>query len=187
MKTILKHIASIQTGVFAKPVPGGEVVYLQAKHFDEGGQISAELHSDLMADAISERHLLGRGDVLFAAKGVRNFTAVYDIEEPAVASTSFFVIRLEEKFKQRILPEFLAWLMNQPVAQAYLKGQAMGSSIVSISKGVLEELEISIPNIVIQEIILQISNLRNKEIQLKHQIDVLKNKQIQQIINNALK
>ena len=77
--------------------------------------------------------------------------------------------------------------MNQPVAQAYLKGQAMGSSIASISKGVLEELEVSVPNIVTQEIILQISNLRNKEIQLKQQIDVLKNKQIQQIINNALK
>jgi len=187
LKTTLKHIASIQTGVFAKPVPDGEVIYLQAKHFDEGGQISAEFHPDLMVGTISEKHLLRQGDVLFAAKGTKNFAAVYDIEEPAVASTSFFVIRLEEEFKQRILTEFLAWLMNHPAAQGYLKGQAMGSSIVSISKGVLEELEISIPNIATQEIILKISNLRNKEIRLKQQLEMLKNKQIQQIINNALK
>jgi len=187
LKTTLKHIASIQTGVFAKPVPNGEVIYLQAKHFDEGGQISTELHPDLMTDTISERHLLRQGDVLFAAKGTKNFAAVFNIIEPAVASTSFFVIRLENEYRHRILPEFLAWLMNHPVAQAYLKGQAMGSSIASISKGVLEELEVSAPNIVTQEIILQISNLRNKEIQLKQQIDVLKNKQIQQIINNAIK
>lgn len=187
MKTTLKHIASIQTGVFAKPVPDGDVIYLQAKHFDEAGQISVELHPDLMADTIPERHLLRQGDVLFAAKGTKNFAAVYNLEEPAVASTSFFVIRLENEFRHRILPEFLVWLMNHPVAQAYLKGQAMGSSIVSISKGVLEELEISIPNIATQEIILKISNLRNKEIRLKQQLEVLKNKQIQQIINNALK
>jgi restriction endonuclease S subunit len=187
LKTTLKHIASIQTGVFAKPTAEGEVVYLQAKHFDEAGQISSALHPDLMADTVSEKHLLRQGNVLFAAKGTKNFAAVYNIDEPAVASTSFFVIRLEEEFQHRILPEFLVWLMNHPVAQAQLKGQAMGSSIVSISKGVLEELEISIPNIKKQEIILQIINLRNKENQLKQQIDMLRNKQIQQIIINAIK
>jgi hypothetical protein len=186
LKTTLKHIASIQTGVFAKPVPDGEVIYLQAKHFDEAGQISAELHPDLMADAISERHLLRQGDVLFAAKGTKNFAAVYNIEEPAVASTSFFVIRLENEFQHRILPEFLAWLMNHPVAQSCLKGQAMGSSIASISKGVLEDLEISIPSIQKQHLILNISRLRNKEIELRQQIEMLRDKQIQQQILQAI-
>lgn len=190
MKTILKHIASIQTGVFAKPAPDGGVIYLQAKHFDEAGKIRAELHPDLMANTIPERHLLRRGDVLFAAKGTKNFATVYDIEEPAVASTSFFVIRLEEEFKQRIIPEFLAWLMNHPVAQSYLKGQAMGSSITSISKGVLEELEISIPSNKKQQLILEISRLRNNEIELRQQIEMLRDKQIQQqiiqVINDKL-
>ena len=187
MKTTLKHIASIQTGVFAKPAAEGDVIYLQAKHFDEAGQISAELHPDLMASSISERHLLRYGDVLFAAKGTKNFAAVYNLEEPAVASTSFFVIRLEEDFRYRILPKFLVWLMNHPIAQVYLKGQAMGSSIVSISKGVLEELEVSIPSIQKQQLILNISKLRNKEIELRQQIEMLRHKQIQQQILNAIK
>ncbi len=187
MKTTLKHIASIQTGVFAKPTADGEVVYLQAKHFDEAGQLNATLHPDLMAETVSDKHLLRQGDVLFAAKGTKNFAAVYDIEEPAVASTSFFVIRLEEEFKYRILPEFLVWLINHPVAQAYLKGQAMGSSIASISKGVLEELEISVPAIKTQELVLNISKLRNKEIALRQKIESLRDKQIQQQIINVLK
>ena len=187
MKTTLKNITSIQTGVFAKPTAEGEVVYLQAKHFDEAGQISAALHPDLKADSVSEKHLLKEGDVLFAAKGLKNFAAVYDIEEPAVASTSFFVIRLEEEFKSRVSPKFLAWLMNHPVAQAYLKGQAMGSSIASISKGALEDLEISVPAIETQELILNISELRNKEIALRQQIETLRDKQIQQQIINAIK
>ncbi len=190
MRTTLKHIASIQTGVFAKPVPDGEVIYLQAKHFDEAGQISAELHPDLMSDAISERHLLRHGDVLFAAKGTKNFAAFYNLEEPAVASTSFFLIRLEDEFQYSILPEFLVWLMNHTAAQVYLKGQAMGSSIASISKGVLEELEISIPSIQKQQLILNISKLRNKEIALRQKIESLRDKQIQQqiiqVINDKL-
>ncbi|MDP4270458.1 MAG: restriction endonuclease subunit S [Bacteroidota bacterium] len=187
LKTTLKHIASIQTGVFAKPTPEGEVIYLQAKHFDESGQINTELHPDLKADAFAVKHLLRKGDVLFAAKGTKNFAAVYDIEKQAVASTSFFVVKLNDKFRCRILPEFLAWQMNHPVAQTYLKGQAMGSSIVSISKGVLEELEISIPPIQKQQLILNISRLRNKEIELRQQIEMLRDKQIQQQILNAIK
>ena len=187
MKTTLKHIASIQTGVFAKPIAEGEVVYLQAKHFDEAGQISSMLHPDLMADTVSEKHLLRQGDVLFAAKGTKNFAAVYNIDEPAVASTSFFVIRLEDDFRSSVLPAFLSWLINHPVAQTFLKGQAMGSSIASISKVVLEELEISIPPIQKQELILNISKLRYKEIELRQQIEMLRHKQIQQQILNAIK
>lgn len=187
MRTSLKHISSIQTGVFAKPTAEGEVIYLQAKHFDESGLLSTTLHPDLMTDRISDKHLLIKGDVLFAAKGTKNFAAVYNIEMPAVASTSFFVIRLEEGFKDKISPEFLAWLINHPEAQVFLKGQAMGSSIASISKGVLEKLEISIPTIKTQELILNISKLRTKEIKLKQQIEVLRDKQIQQQVLNAIK
>lgn len=186
MKTTLKDIASIQTGVFAKPTAEGEVVYLQAKHFDEAGLINAILHPDLMAESIPERHLLRKGDVLFAAKGTKNFAAIYNIDEPSVASTSFFVIRLEEEFRVRILPEFLVWLMNHSITQAYLKGKAMGSSIASISKGVLEALEITIPPLQKQELILKISKLRNKEIELRQQIENLRDKQIQQQILKAI-
>lgn len=187
MKTTLKHIASIQTGVFTKPTAEGEVVYLQAKYFDEAGQLCSSLHPDLMADSISENHLLKQGDILFAAKGTKNFAAIFDLDLPAVASTSFFVIRLNAENTNQILPEFLVWLINQPTTQNLLKGQAMGSSIVSISKGVLEELEISIPIIQKQRLILTISKLRNKEVKLRQQIELLRDKQIQKQLSNAIK
>jgi len=63
----------------------------------------------------------------------------------------------------------------------------MGSSIASISKGALEELEISVPAIETQELILNITKLRNKEIELRQQIETLRDKQIQQQIINAIK
>lgn len=188
MKTTLGHIANIQTGIFAKPVSKGEIVYLQSKHFNENGQLHSLLHPDLKADNIIEKHLLRHGDVLFAAKGTKNFAAWYESKnQPSVASTSFFVIRLQENFSNKVLPEFLVWLINHPVAQKFLKGKAIGTSIVSISKSVLEELEISIPDLQTQKAILKISQLHNTEKSLKQQIETLREKQIQQQIINAIK
>ena len=191
MRLKLSDISSIQTGLFAKPIAEGEIVYLQARHFDKNGQLISFLHPDLKAESISMKHLLQQGDVLFAAKGTRNFAACYENDNPpAVASTSFFVIRLSKNFQDKILPEFLVWLINHPNSQSFLKGKAIGTSIVSISKSVLEELEISIPNLKTQKTILKITHLRNKEKKLKQQIELLREKQIQQqiwqVINDKL-
>ena len=188
MKTTIKHIAIIQTGIFAKPIKEGQIVYLQAKHFDENGQRISSLHPDLKAETIPDKHLLQHGDVIFAAKGTKNFAAWYESKnQPAVASTSFFVIRIQERFQNKILPEFLAWYINQPISQKFLKGKAMGTSIVSISKSVLEELQISIPDLHTQRAILKITQLRNSEQNLKKEIETLRKKQIQQQIINAIK
>lgn len=185
MKTTLKHIASIQTGVFAKPIQKGEIVYLQAKHFDENGELTETLYPDLDADSKIHKHLLKKGDVLFAAKGTKNFAAWYENDNlPAVASTSFFVIRL---YDLTILPGYLTWFLNHPRTQSLLKGYARGTSIASISKAVLSELEIPIPNIQKQELILKIFKLRNKEKNLKQQIENLREKEIQQLLINAIK
>jgi restriction endonuclease S subunit len=188
LKTTLEHIANIQTGIFAKPVSKGEIVYLQAKHFNENGKLYSLLHPDLKADNITEKHLLRHGDVLFAAKGTKNFAAWYESKnQPSVASTSFFVIRVHENFSNKILPEFLVWLISHPISQKFLKGKAIGTSIVSISKSVLEELEISIPDLQTQKAILKINQLHNTEKNLKQQIEILREKQIQQQIINAIK
>ena len=185
MKNLIKDITHIQTGLFAKPSGIGELVYLQSKHFDEYGQIHAVLHPDLIAEGVSEKHLLKEGDVLFAAKGTKNFAAVFENhQEPSVASTSFFVIRPTDK---KLLPQYLDWVLNSHSTQTLLKGQAIGTSIPSISKQVLENLEITVPGIEIQQAILQITKLRNKEKSLKLEIETLREKQIQQQIINAIK
>ncbi|MDP3462486.1 MAG: restriction endonuclease subunit S [Bacteroidales bacterium] len=185
MKTLIKKIADIQTGLYAKPSGVGDVVYLQSKHFDEYGHLHAVLHPDLMAKGISEKHLLKDGDVLFAAKGTKNFAAVFENHnEPSVASTSFFVIRPADN---KVMPQYLAWVLNNHTTQTLLKGQAIGTSIPSISKQVLENIEITVPSIETQKVILQITKLRNKEKSLKQKIETLREKQIQQQIINAIK
>jgi len=185
LKTTLDHIASIQTGVFAKPTADGEVVYLQARYFDESGQLNSLLHPDLKADDVNAKHILKPGDVLFAAKGTKNFAAVIEDDQfSKVASTSFFVIRLKDK---KVLPEYLAWFMNNAGTQQFLKSTALGSSIASISKGVLEKLEVLVPSIQTQHSILTITCHREKEKQLRQKIESLQEIIIQKKIINAIK
>lgn len=181
---MLKNLTHIQTGLFAKPSGKGGLVYLQAKHFDENGHLISILHPDLDLEGISKKHLLKDGDVLFAAKGTKNFAVVFEnYNEPSVASTSFFVLRITNEI---ILPQYLVWMLNNTTTQTLLKGQAIGTAIPSISKRILENLEINVPNIEKQKLILQIKKLLNKEKSLKMKIEILKEKQIQQQIINLI-
>jgi restriction endonuclease S subunit len=184
LKTELKHIANIQTGVFAKPVAKGDIAYLQPKYFDELGKLTTNLEPDLNSVGISEKHILKQGDVIFAAKGSKNFAARFDLKDmSAAASTSFFVIRI---FEQNILPEYLTWYLNHQTTMKYLKSFARGTSIASISKEVLNDLEIIIPSLEKQQLIFKIDNLRSSERQITRKLLSLKQALNQQQLYNAL-
>lgn len=185
LKTSLKEIALIQTGVFARPKSSGEVVYLQAKDFDQNGSLTAQLQPGLRFSDVSQKHLLKPGDVLFAAKGSKNFAAVYESHnQPAVASTSFFVIRLHT---ESVLLGYLAWFLNSAPTLDLLKGKAVGTSIPSISKQVLESVVVPLPPLAKQQTILDISALRKRETSLQMEIETLREKQIQKLILNAIR
>lgn len=184
MKTKLKNIATIRTGVYGQTVLEGNVAYLQARHFDESGVLSSTLHLDLQMDDLDSKHILRPGDVLIATKGSKTFAAVYENgNPPAVASTSFFVIRLSGS---QLLPKFLAWFINDPGTQSLLKAQALGTSMVSIPKTVIQDLEVPIPSLAIQSVVLEINRLKSIERKLQAQIETLKEKILQAQINAAI-
>jgi len=54
-----------------------------------------------------------------------------------------------------VLPEFLAWQLNQAPAQQYFKKAAEGSSVVVIKKAQLESMEIACPPLAEQKKIIQ--------------------------------
>jgi restriction endonuclease S subunit len=184
LKISLNHIANIQTGVFAKSVAKGDVAYLQPKYFDESGKLTTNLAPDLNSIGISEKHILKQGDVLFAAKGSKNFATHFDLENvSAAASTSFFVIRI---FEKNILPEYLTWFLNHQATMKYIKSFARGTSIPSISKEVLNDLEIIIPSFEKQQLIFKIDDLRSAEKHITLKLLSLKQALNQQQLLNAL-
>ena len=184
MRVLLKDIAEIQTGVFAKPNVDGDVVCLQANDFDESGNHLGFWTPTISGDNLHSKHFLNQGDVLFAAKGNKNFAAVRSNSLPlAVASTSFFVIRLRST---DILPEYLKWYLNNHDTLNKLKSEAKGTSIPSISKKSLEQIEIPSIPFDKQNLILKIDDLRVKQKSNLAQITILKDQLIQQQLLKAV-
>lgn len=188
LKKTLQHIASIQSGIYVKPSSIGEIVYLQAKHFDENGQLTSVLVPEVQLSNQTERHLLKDGDVLFAAKGTKNFAAVYEKQFGlCVASSIFMVIRINPDSKSIISPEFLAWVINHPTTQLWLKSNAIGSALQSISKVTLLEMEVVVPSLEKQKAILKIKSLSKLEQNIQKQLADLKQQYLQQLLITSLK
>ena len=161
--TKLNNIATIQTGVFAKTTPNPDALYLQQSDFDSRGELRDTAQPTIATD--NPKHLLAAGDLLLASKGNNNMCVIVpEIEQKCVASPSFLVIRLHDK--SAILPEFVAWYLNLPTVQNTLAAQARGTSIMSISKATLGELEIPIPPIERQKKYIELSKLQKREQQL---------------------
>ncbi len=188
MKTKLKNIAFIRSGIFAKSRPDASVVYLQAKHFEESGKMIAGITPELIVDRQTENHLLQPGDILFAAKGTKNFASVYKPEYGlCVASSTFLVVTLKNEFRDAVLPEFVAWLMNCDYTMEKLKREARGTSIPSISKLNLEELTVNIPDLQKQGLILNIDELRQQETAIRLKLMKLRELYLQRRLINELK
>lgn len=159
----LRDIATIQTGVFAKTAPNPNVLYLQQGDFDSNGVLCDTAHPTIVID--SAKHLLFAGDLLLASKGNNNICVVVPkLEQQSVASPSFLVIRLSDKTS--VLPEYVAWYINLPATQKVLAAQARGTSIMSISKATLGELEIPIPPLEKQQKYIELSKMQKREHQL---------------------
>ena len=161
--TKLNNIATIQTGVFAKTTPNPNALYLQQSDFDGNGELRNTTQPTIIV--ANQKHLLAAGDLLLASKGNNNMCVIVpEIEQKCVASPSFLVIRLHDK--SAILPEFVAWYLNLPATQTTLALQARGTSIMSISKATLGDLEIPIPPLEKQQKYIELSKLQKREQEL---------------------
>jgi restriction endonuclease S subunit len=190
MNTTLGEIASVRIGIYKTTHAEGDGHYLQVGHFNPDGARNPArlLFKDILIDDVAEKHLLQAGDVLFAAKGSNN-VAVTVTEDllPAVASTIFLVIKIADDCKSVILPEYLSWFLNTYASQNWIKNQAMGSSISSISKEKICEMPIVIPEVEKQKRILGFQKLVNKEKELVRKLTGLKDKLYNEILLKSIK
>jgi len=174
MQKTIQSIAVVRSGVYLKEVPEGAAHYLQVNQYDKEAHAFRFTKPTLELDAKVGKHLLQEGDIVFAAKGTSNFCAVFHEESGAVvASSSFLVIRCMNF--ALVSPDYLCWFLNRRDSMAYLKANAIGTSIPSISKALIENFSISIPSMRVQEMIVAIAHLQHREEQLNARILELRN------------
>jgi restriction endonuclease S subunit len=181
MKTKLKDICELSTGVYVKTERIGDVYYLQARDFNAYNQLESNLKQEVLSHNINNKHFLSAGDVIVAAKGVNHFAFTYNEEvSPAVASSMFIVLRHFNEDK--VDSGFITWYINHPETQTYLDRSSKGSSIPSINKSIVGDLEINLPSVEKQKLILETDKLKMKANQLQDKISVLKN----EVLNEQL-
>ena len=109
----------------------------------------------------AKRYLVSQGDVLFLSRGQRTCAVpILASLQDTVASYYFYILRPDT---ERVSPEYLAWFINQPTAQAFLERLQRGSHIQIIPKSAFEELEVTIPALATQHAIVELERLRQKE------------------------
>ena len=188
-KMKLRDLAEIRSGYpfrgAVKENPRGEAAVVQIKNVDpdEGIDWAALIQTDLTGRRKPD--WLQTGDILFTARGNRN-VAVYVGGAPkkAVCAPQFFLIR--PKSDQPVLPQFVAWQINQPEAQRYFAQSAEGTLITSIRRKILEDMPLHLPSREKQELVAKLCEAAQQEKRLLTELIENRKKQLHIVAKNLL-
>ena len=166
MKKKITEIADVQIGYqFRKkiePADDGTNRVIQIRDFDENHTLNRECLSRVRIDKSTEQYLIHQGDVLFLSRGHRNWAApIIDELQDTVAAGHFFVIKMRNEI---ILPEYLAWYINQSPAQEYLHNIARrGTHMPLVTLSAFKGLTVEVPDMTTQHRIVELSRLMERE------------------------
>ncbi|SOU86881.1 Type I restriction modification DNA specificity domain-containing protein [Tenacibaculum dicentrarchi] len=168
LTTKLGDITEVQFGLYQKKEMKGDVKYLTSSHFDKYLNPTLFKNSFVEFKDKDSKFLLKPNDVILAGKGQRIFAWAYEESFGAVMPSSlFYIIRTDAT---KVNGHYLASILNSSQKQYELTLLGSGSSIISITKKELLDLEIPLPTLEAQNKIVNIEKLLDKEISIVNQI-----------------
>lgn len=187
MNLRLKDISTLQPGVYIRTsnVPIRHKAQLVSlRNFDDEHNF-IEDRNTIEVEEVKEKYFIHPNDVLFSTRLRFQAFRIPDNEQQYIASNSFIILRIKENAK--VLPEFLAWFLNHPERQRLLESIAQGSGRVPyISREKLADLEIIVPELEKQELIVALFNLMKKEKEISMKILDRKEYYLHKIMEKAL-
>lgn len=160
------NICSIGAGYTARgrlqPTNVGGVPVLQLRDLCLDKPVDPARLECVHLDGFQDRHLVQAGDVVFRSRGEHNMAFVLDagFHEPVVALLPLFILRPKI---ESILPEYLAWAINQPTAQRYFDSVAQGTNMRMVSRADIDNLDISLPDLDMQRKIVDVDAMAKDE------------------------
>lgn len=173
MRKKIKQIAEIRTGYQfrGKIEPDPESFYrvIQIRDFDEKENLRKQSLTQINLVGDVEKHFVNQDDVLFLSRGHKNYAVLLtDMFDNTVAASYFFVLRIKSEV---ILPEYVAWYINQPAAQKYIYNHARrGSHMPVVPLSEFENLNIDIPDFETQKKIAEFNRLLERESKLHKEL-----------------
>lgn len=162
----LKELAEIHAGYpfrgSVQRMEDGDALALQIRDIETGRAVNWAGAVCTRLEGRKSPNWLQKGDILFAARGARNFAVCLgEVPAPAVASQYFFLLRVRDL--GTLMPEFLAWQINQAPAQRYLRKNAEGTDQLNIRRAILEALQVAVPPLARQRQLVELAETAQRE------------------------
>ena len=186
----LVELSDIHSGYTARgrlePLPEGGVPALQLRDVGTEGATPGPDFQRYDLGKLPDRYFVRGGEVVFRSRGEPNAAAAIrdPLPEPAVVIVPLVIVRPD---RARVLPEYLAWAINQPDAQRRLGAEAQGTSLRMIPMAVLENLEIAVPDLPTQKRIVELNALARQEGKLLRQLAARREELVSAILGEAAK
>lgn len=170
----LRNIAMVQSGYHSRgrvePREDGSHFLLQARNVD-GGNLTYQTDTLIRFNPDLSRRdgILKKNDILFMARGTRNYSVLLrEIPELTLAAAYFFILRVSD---EKILPSYLCWYLHQPPVERYLvRHSGRGVHMPVVRRSVLEKIDIPLPSLKIQKKIVALEALRREENDLANRL-----------------
>ena len=128
---------------------------------------------------VQPERLLYDGDIVFASRGENNRACVVtNCPAYSVAPGMFYVLRMKVT---TVLPEFLAWALNQQPLQTQIARIRTGAITPLVQREEFKHLTLSLPAIEQQQRIIELARLMHQERALVDQLQTLKSRYYQAI------
>jgi len=188
MKASLGNISEIQVGYQSREGirahSNGSHFLLQARDFNNLHQVDWSNLTRFTPSGSTTKSEIRQGDVLFLARGQDNFAwPVTHVTTHILAANSFYILRPDQA---TILPDYLAWWLNQKPAQEYIQLNRSGSSLPFLSVSALSRIEVPLPSIDLQRKIGELELLQKKETDLLSKYLSKKSALIKTVCLNAI-
>ena len=186
----LAELSDIHSGYTARgrldPLPEGGVPALQLRDVGTNGEEPGPDFQRYDLGELSDRYFVRGGEVVFRSRGEPNAAAAIPdpLPEPVAVIVPLVIVRPD---RRRVLPEYLAWAINQPDAQRKLGAEAQGTSIRMIPMAALEDLEIAVPDLQTQKRIVELDALARQEGQLLRQLAARRETLVSAILGDVAK
>lgn len=165
MKTKLNEITKTQVGypfrTRLESLESGSVAVIQMKDLTDSNLVCCDELAKVDMETPKGHHLLRPGDLIFRSRGLTSTSALL-VDDPGVAVLAAPLLRIRTT-NNLILPEYLNWYICQPPAQSYFASCAEGTALKMISKQSLENLELFVPSISRQRLVVEMAALAAEE------------------------
>jgi hypothetical protein len=133
---------------------------LQVNDFDRRGRFVADQLARIQPDFDPSPYLLEQRDVLFLARGTRNWARMAADAAGMITPGNFYILRPDT---DRADPAYLAWWLNSPRAQRQIGSAQRGTRVRFIPLSEFRSLTVPLPPLAKQRQIAELHRLATHE------------------------